>query len=381
MIVGVPKETKTDENRVALTPPGVEQLVKAGHQVLVQKGAGIGSGFSDKEYETKGAKIVTSPDEAFQSGLVLKVKEPQEQELDLLNPDGILLTYLHLPANKPLTERLMQSGIIAVAYETVQLANGILPLLAPMSQVAGTMAPAIAESYSPKLAGGIPTVDPATYLILGGGVAGEFALIRSLQLGAQVVIAETNPSRRQYLRVRYQDAEVINPKVSLIQFYIPTADAVIGTVNLPGGRTPNLLSYNNIALMKPGAVLVDVSIDNGGCTDVSQPTTHTDPVRYISLENPHWSTNTLYNARLSYGANFVIGYFVANMPGIHPNTSTVALTNATLPYVLKLANNGVGAFREDPYLARGVNVYHGVVTCRPLAEVHNLQFRPLVELL
>jgi alanine dehydrogenase len=368
MRIGVVKEIKPDEYRVALTPAGALELRNAGHDVLVERGAGLGSAFADESYERVGARIV-SVDEAWESpDLVLKVKEPIREEYPRLRDGLILFTYLHIAADEPLTRALVESGITAVAYETVE-AGGALPLLAPMSEVAGRLAPQAGAYFLEKpmggrglLLGAVPGVAPGRVVIIGGGVVGYNAAVIALGLGAQVTILERSIDRMRHLE------EVLSGRVTLLMSSslqvaasVEEADLVIGAVLIPGAVAPKLVTRDMIATMREGAVVVDVAIDQGGCFETSHATTHADPV---------------------YVVDGVIHYCVANMPGAVPVTSTRALTNATLPYVEAIANKGLAsAVNDDPALARGVNVTDGKVTYEAVADAHDLPYTPLDDVL
>jgi alanine dehydrogenase len=367
--IGVAKEIKTDEYRVALTPAGARELVQRGHEVLVETGAGDGSAMPDADYERAGAKL-GSVDEVWETAeLLLKVKEPIEPEYRRLRDDLVLFTYLHIAADEPLTRALVESGIKAVAYETVETDDRRLPLLAPMSEIAGRLASQAGAYFLEKplggrglLLGGVPGVQPGKVLVLGGGVVGYNAAVIAIGLGAQVTILD-----RSIDRMRYLD-EILSGRVSTvmsstlqIESTIGDADVVIGAVLVPGARAPKLVTRDMLGGMKKGAVIVDVAIDQGGCVETAHPTTHSDPV---------------------YEVDGVIHYCVANMPGGVPITSTKALTNATLPYVEAIAEHGLAeAVARDKALAKGVNVLEGRITYEPVAEAHGLDYTPLDELL
>jgi alanine dehydrogenase len=363
--VGVAKEIKPDEYRVALTPAGALELSKRGHEVLVETGAGVGSAFPDEVYERVGAQIVGVDEVWARSDLLLKVKEPVASEYSRLRPGLVLFTYLHIAADEPLTSALVESGVTAVAYETVEAPSGALPLLAPMSEVAGRLAPQAGAYFLEKpfggrglLLGGVAGVGPGRVLIIGGGIVGYNAAIIALGLGAQVTILERSIDRMRHLE------EILSGRVTLlmssslqIEESVAVADLVIGAVLIPGALAPKLVSQEMIAGMKQGSVVVDVAIDQGGCFETSRPTTHTDPV---------------------YVVEDVIHYCVTNMPGGVPVTSTKALTNATLPYVEAIADRGLpGAVAADPALAKGVNVLDGNLTYAAVAEAHGLEYTPL----
>jgi alanine dehydrogenase len=363
--IGVAKEIKTDEYRVALTPAGARELVQKGHAVLIETAAGDGSSFPDAEYERAGAQVVSVDDVWAQAELLLKVKEPIAQEYARLREGLVLFTYLHIAADEPLTRALVDSGITAVAYETVETDDHRLPLLAPMSEIAGRLAAQAGAYFLEKplggrglLLGGVPGVAPGRVLVLGGGVVGYNAAIIAIGLGAQVTILD-----RSIDRMRYLD-EILSGRVSTvmsstlqIESSIADADVVIGAVLVPGTRAPKLVTRAMLGVMKAGSVIVDVAIDQGGCVETARPTTHSDPV---------------------YTVDGVIHYCVANMPGGVPITSTKALTNATLPFVEAIAEQGFAeAVSRDRALARGVNVLHGKITYEPVAEAHDLEYTPL----
>jgi alanine dehydrogenase len=367
--IGVAREIKTDEYRVALTPAGARELVLNGHEVMVETGAGEGSSWSDDDYVRAGAQIAPVDDVWARAELLLKVKEPIAAEYPRLREGRVLFTYLHIAADEPLTRALVDSGIAAVAYETVETDDRRLPLLAPMSEIAGRLAPQAGAYFLEKplggrglLLGGVPGVAPGRVLVLGGGIVGYNAAIIALGLGAQVTILE-----RSIDRMRYLD-EILSGRVSLvmsstlqIESSIGDADLVIGAVLIPGARAPKLVTREMLREMKPGTVIVDVAIDQGGCVETARPTTHSDPV--FTVEG-------------------VTHYCVANMPGGVPISSTKALTNATLPYVEAIADHGLArAVARDPALARGVNVLDGKVTYEAVAEAHDLDFTPLEDVL
>jgi alanine dehydrogenase len=368
MRIGVAKEIKPDEYRVALTPAGALELIRSGHEVAIETGAGVGSAFPDEVYERVGAQIVSVDDVWERSELVLKVKEPIESEYRRLREGLILFTYLHIAADEPQTRALVASGITAVAYETVEVGR-TLPLLAPMSEVAGRLAAQAGAYFLEKplggrglLLGGVPGVAPGKVVIVGGGVVGYNAAIIALGLGAQVTILERSIDRMRHLE------EILSGRVTLLMSSslqvaasVEDADLVIGAVLIPGAVAPKLVTAEMIRGMKDGAVVVDVAIDQGGCFETSHPTTHADPV---------------------YVVDGVIHYCVANMPGGVPVTSTRALTNATLPYVEAIANKGLArAVALDPALAMGVNVIGGKITYEAVAQAHGLEYTPLAEVL
>ena len=356
MRVGVPTETKIDEYRIALTPAGVRELVKHGHEVLVEAGAGEGSGFSDADFAAQGAEVVDGAAEVFAGAeLVVKVKEPQPPEVDLLRPGQLLFAFLHLAPAPDLTAALCASGATCIAYETVEDARGRLPLLAPMSEVAGRIA-AQAGAYMLEkplggrgvLMGGVPGVAPAEVMVIGGGVVGMNAAFIATGMEARVSIYDSSVERLRELDIALSGRAATSYATSLdIEQRLPQADLVIGAVLVRGSRAPHVITRDQLALMKPGAVLVDVSIDQGGCFETSRPTTHSQP---------------------TFAEGGVTHYCVTNMPGAVPVTSTRALTNATLPYVTRLAASGVRSLcLEDPGFAAGVNVAGGEVTSRPVA--------------
>src|SRR6476619_5300254 len=368
MRIGVAKEIKPDEYRVALTPAGALELINAGHDVAVETDAGVGSAFPDETYTRVGAQIASVDDVWERSDMVLKVKEPIAPEYERLREGQILFTYLHIAADEALTRALIDSGITAVAYETVE-ARGALPLLAPMSEVAGRLAPQAGAYFLEKplggrglLLGGVPGVAPGRVVIVGGGVVGYNSAIVALGLGAQVTILERSIDRMRHLE------EVLSGRVSLLMSSslqvaasVEEADLVIGAVLIPGAVAPKLVTREMITTMKEGAVVVDVAIDQGGCFETSHATTHADPV---------------------YVVDGVTHYCVANMPGAVPITSTRALTNATLPYVEAIANRGLReAVASDPALAKGVNVIDGKLTYEAVAEAHGLDYTPLEDVL
>jgi alanine dehydrogenase len=365
MRIGVVKEIKPDEYRVALTPAGARELRQRGHDVLVETGAGAGSAFPDAEYAGVGARLTDVEDVWASADLVLKVKEPLPEEYGRLRDGLVLFTYLHLAADEQLTRALIESGATCVAYETVETDDGRLPLLAPMSEVAGRLSAQAGAHFLEKprggrglLLGGVAGVPPARVVVLGGGMVGYNAAVIALGLGAQVRILDKSVDRLRYLE------EILSGRVELVyssslevERSVLDADLVIGAVLIPGARAPKLVTEEMIAGMKENAVVVDVSIDQGGCFATSHPTTHSDPV---------------------YRVGSVIHYCVSNMPGAVPVTSTFALTNVTLPYVEAIAEHGVReAVARDPALARGVNVLDGKLTYEAVAEAHGLDYAPL----
>jgi alanine dehydrogenase len=367
--IGVAKEIKTDEYRVALTPAGARELVQRGHEVVVETRAGEGSAFADSAYEAAGARIAPVDEVWADVELLLKVKEPVAAEFARLRDGLVLFTYLHIAADEPLTRALVESGIAAVAYETVETDSGALPLLAPMSEIAGRLAAQAGAYFLEKplggrglLLGGVPGVAPGRVLVIGGGMVGYNAAVIALGLGATVTILERSIDRMRHLE------EVLSGRVSLvmssslqIEESVQDADVVIGAVLIPGAVAPKLVTRAMVRAMKDGAVLADVAIDQGGCAETSRPTTHSEPV---------------------YTVDGVTHYCVANMPGAVPITSTKALTNATLPYVEAIADHGLAeAVARDRTLARGVNVLDGKVTYEAVAEAHDLEYAPLEDVL
>jgi alanine dehydrogenase len=367
--VGVAREIKPDEYRVALTPAGARELGQRGHDVLVETGAGEGSAFSDAAYEAAGARVLGVDEVWAEADLLLKVKEPIAPEYGRLRDGLVLFTYLHIAADEPLTRALIDSGITAVAYETVETDAGALPLLAPMSEIAGRLAAQAGAYFLEKplggrglLLGGVPGVAPGRVVVIGGGIVGYNAAVIAIGLGANVTILERSIDRMRHLE------EVLSGRVSLvmssslqIEESVQDADVVIGAVLIPGALAPKLITREMVAGMKTGAVLADVAIDQGGCAETSRPTTHSEPV---------------------YTVEGVTHYCVANMPGAVPITSTKALTNATLPYVEAIADHGLAeAVARDAALARGVNVLDGQITYEAVAEAHGLEYRPLEDLL
>jgi alanine dehydrogenase len=365
MIIGTPKEIKDNEYRVGITPGGVCQLVQAGHQVLIETGAGEGSGFSDEEYETSGAKIVSTDAEAWRAQIVVKVKEPQPIEYEFLQPDLTLFTFLHLAADERLTREMIARGVTGIAYETVELTNGHLPLLTPMSEVAGRMAIQIGAHYLEKenggrgkLLGGVPGVRPADVAIIGAGVVGTNAAQVALGMGAHVMVIDINLDRLRYLNdVRSGRLITLSSNPLNIAETVRRADLLIGGVLIKGAKAPKLVTREMISTMNSGSVVVDVSVDQGGCIETTKPTTHSNPI---------------------YLVDGIIHYCVSNIPGAVPRTSTYALSNATLPYVLKLANmEPEAAIKADPSLAKGVNIYKGKITYQAVAEAFGLESEKL----
>ncbi len=367
MKIGVPKEIKTLENRVAMTPGGVESMTKRGHEVWVERGAGVGSGLADAEYEAAGARLV-SAEEAWGAEMVVKVKEPLPSEYRYLRPDLILFTYLHLAASEELTRAMLESGVIGIAYETVQTADGALPLLVPMSEVAGRMATQEGAKYLEKsfggrgvLLGGVPGVAPADVVILGGGTVGINAAKIAVGMGAHVTILDVDHARLQYLDDVFGGRlTTLTSNEANIKKAVRFADVLVGAVLIPGAKAPHLVTREMLPTMKEGAVIVDVAVDQGGCVETIKPTTHAEP---------------------TYVIDGVVHYGVANMPGAVPRTSTFALTNQTLPYAMKLAEKGLDALREDAALLKGLNTYHGKLTYAAVAEAFGLPYTPPEEAL
>ena len=370
MIVGILKEIKPEENRVCMTPAGVEVLQQHGHRVLVQSGAGLGSGFADERYGAAGATLVPSPEAIFaEADMVMHVKEPQPSEYPWLRPGQILFTYLHLAADRRQTEALIAAGSVNIAYETIQKDDGSLPLLTPMSEVAGRMAIQQGAKYLEMaqgghgvLLGGVPGVDPGTVVVIGGGVVGINAAKMACGLGAKVYVLDMNLDRLRYLSdVMPANCFPLMSSPETLRCLVKKADVVVGAVLIPGAKAPRLITRDMLKTMKPGSVLVDVAIDQGGCFETSRATTHGAPI---------------------YTVDGVIHYCVANMPGAVARTSTLALTNATLPYALQLADKGWRqAMRDNVEIRRGANVIDGKVSCRGVAEAFDLDYIPVEELL
>ncbi|HWO69880.1 MAG TPA: alanine dehydrogenase [Actinomycetota bacterium] len=370
MIIGVPKEIKDDEYRVALTPEGARELVDAGHAVLIQEGAPDGSNLPAERYKRAGAEFVASADDIWrQADLVLKVKEPQPSEYASMREGQILFTYLHLAASRELTQALLERKVSAVAYETVQLPDGRLPLLAPMSEIAGRMAPHVAARFLEKehggrgiLLGGVSGVRPAKVLVLGAGMAGSNAAWIAAGMEAEVVVVDKNLDKLRFIDQIHKGRIVtlMSDRLTLEQ-RVREADVVIGSVLVPGARAPVLVTEEMVASMRPGSVVIDIAIDQGGCVETSRMTTHSDP---------------------TFVVHGVVHYCVGNMPGAVPNTSTYALANVTLPYVMEIASRGLeDAVRADPALARGVNTYGGELTNAAVAEAHGLPGTPLAQMI
>jgi len=370
MKVGVPREVKNNEFRVAITPAGVHELARGGHEVFIQKDAGTGSSIPDTDFAAAGAQILPTADDVWQTAdLILKVKEPVAEEYHRMRKDQVLFTYLHLAASRPCTDALLESGITAIAYETVQLPDGSLPLLAPMSEVAGRMAPQVGAHHLQRdgggrgvLMGGVSGVYAAKVVVLGAGVSGMSAAAIALGMQAEVLLVDKNIARLRQADAIYQGhCQTVASNLYEIERAVIDADLVIGAVLVPGAKAPTLVSNDLVSRMKSGAVLVDISIDQGGCFEDSHPTTHAEP---------------------TYQVHDTIFYCVANMPGAVPHTSTYALTNVTLPYAVEIANRGWReALRHDPSFALGLNTHEGQVTCGPVAEAHGLPETTLAEVL
>ncbi len=361
MIVGVPKEIKEQEQRVALLPSGAEQLVKQGHSVLVEKNAGLGSGYPDEEYSKAGAELVGGPDEVFaRADMIVKVKEPLAAEFPRLRKGQILFTYLHLAASRSLTEALLKSGVIGVAYETIQVGNK-LPLLEPMSEIAGRMSVVMGAYFLAKhnggsgvLLGGVPGVLPGRVVVLGGGTSGVNAARMATGLGADVTILDVDLDRLRFLDLTMDNTHTFFSSEANLHELMPTTDLLVGAVLVPGAKAPKLITRAMLRKMKRGSVLVDIAIDQGGCAETSRPTTHLDPV-YVEENVTH--------------------YCVANMPAAYARTATQALTNITFRYVQLLANHGLDeACQRQPALAGGINTRDGKLTCQAVAEAHGLTY-------
>ena len=365
MRIGIPKEIKNNENRVGMTPAGVAEMIKHGHTVMVQHTAGEGSGFSDDEYKKVGAQILPTIEDVYREAeMIVKVKEPIEPEYKLVRKGQLLFTYFHFACEKELTDAMLKSGAICLAYETVQLPTGGLPLLQPMSEVAGRMASLNGAYYLQKTKGGkgklisgVPGVSPTKVLVLGGGVVGEAAALMAAGLGADVTITDISlPRLRQLDLETPANVHTLYSSEHNIRQMLPNVDIVIGSVLIPGAKTPHLITKDMLKLMEPGTVMVDVAIDQGGCFETSHPTTHSEPV---------------------YTVDGVVHYCVANIPGAVPNTSTLALTNATLRYALALADKGwKQACKDDSALYKGLNIVEGKVTYKGVADAFGLPYEP-----
>jgi alanine dehydrogenase len=364
MIIGVPKEIKAQEFRVALLPSAAYQLIKRGHRVLVERGAGAGSGYPDQDYEQAGATIVAEHAALFeQAELIVKVKEPLPAEYPLLRRGQLLFTYLHLAASRPLTEALIQSGITALAYETVEV-NHRLPLLEPMSEIAGRMSVIVGGYFLSKhrggsgtLLGGVPGVLPGRVVVLGGGASGINAARMATGLGADVTVLEVDADRMRFLDITLHTAHTLYSSEAHLMELLPNVDLLIGAVLVPGAKAPKLVRREMLRRMRPGSVLVDIAIDQGGCAETSRPTTHDDPV---------------------FTEEGVIHYCVANMPAAYARTATQALTNVTYRYIEQLADHGLAeACQRQPALLPGISVMDGKLTCRAVAQAHGMAFQPL----
>ena len=366
MRIGIPKEIKQGESRVGMTPAGVAELIKHGHHVFVQHTAGEGSGFSDEAYERVGAEILPTIEEVYaQSEMIIKVKEPIEPEYPLIRKDQLVYTYFHFASDRPLTEAMIKSGAVCLAYETVEEADHSLPLLRPMSEVAGRMAILNGAYYLQKTKGGkgklisgVPGVKPTKVLVLGGGTVGEAAARMAAGMGADVVITDISLPRLRQLSIELPaNVTTLYSSEHNIRQELADVDIVVGSVLIPGDKTPHLITRDMLSLMEPGTVLVDVAIDQGGCFETSRPTTHAEPV---------------------YTVDGIVHYCVANIPGAVPNTSTMALTNATLKYALQLADKGWRkACEENPALRKGLNIVEGKVVFKPVADVWGLKYEEL----
>jgi alanine dehydrogenase len=363
MIIGVPKEIKVQEHRVGLLPSAVDQLIKRGHEVLIEKGAGADSGYPDADYTAAGATLTESHEKVFSAGLIVKVKEPIPSEFALLRRGQILFTYLHLAANLDLTRALLGSGVTAIAYETVTR-HQRLPLLEPMSEIAGRMSVIVGGHFLAKphggagvLLGGVPGVLPGRVVVLGGGTSGVNAARMATGLGADVTILEVDLERMRFLDITMSTAHTLYSSEAHLTELLPTVDLLIGAVLVPGARAPKLISRAMLRQMKPGSVFVDIAIDQGGCAETSRPTTHDEPV---------------------YVEEGVLHYCVTNMPGAYARTATQALTNVTYPYIESLADDGLdAACHKHAGLSDGINVIDGKLTCRAVAEAHGLLFTVL----
>jgi alanine dehydrogenase len=368
--IGVPKEVKNNEYRVALTPAGVHEFVRNGHEVYVERDAGVGSSLPDADFVAAGATILETADDVWAAGdLLLKVKEPIAEEYGRMRPDQVLFTYLHLAADRDCADALIKAGTTAIAYETVQLADNTLPLLAPMSEVAGRLAPQVGSYHLMSqgggrgvLMGGVPGVYAAKVVVIGAGVSGQNAAAIALGMQAEVKLLDRNVARLRQMDAIYQGhCQTITSNAYEVEKAVLDADLVIGAVLVPGAKAPKIVSNELVSRMKPGSVLVDISIDQGGCFEDSRPTTHAEP---------------------TYRVHNSVFYCVANMPGAVPHTSTYALTNVTLPYAVELANRGwLEALRADPALALGLNVHDGQITNAPVADALSLPSRSLADVL
>lgn len=366
MIVGVPREIKNNENRVSVTPMGAELLTKNGHSVLVETNAGVQSGFSNEMYETYGAKVLDTVEEVFsKADMIVKVKEPQPSEIAMIREDQIVFTYFHFAASKELTRGFIDTNAIGIAYETVTYSDGSLPLLVPMSEVAGRMAVQEGAKYLERrmggkgvLLGGVPGVEPAVVTVLGGGVVGTNAAKIASGLGAKVYVLDVDLERLRYLDdVMPKNVYTLYSNQHNIRKMLESTDLLVGAVLIPGAKAPRLVTRDMLSLMGDGSVIVDVAVDQGGCIETVKPTTHEDP---------------------TFVVDGVIHYCVANMPGAVPNTSTIALTNATQPYMVKIANQGVDTIlKHDPELRPGLNIYKGKVSHEGVADAFGLDYVPI----
>ncbi|WP_053957298.1 alanine dehydrogenase [Inediibacterium massiliense] len=371
MIIGVPKEIKNNENRVAITPAGVESFVKNGHKVIIEHNAGMGIGIDDEAFKSAGAEIIPTAKEVFdKADMIIKVKEPLKEEYGYFREGQILYTYLHLAPEPELTKALIEKKVIGIAYETVQLADGSLPLLTPMSMIAGRMATQVGAQFLEKheggkgmLIGGVPGVAPGEVVVIGGGIVGTNAAKMALGLGANVTILDINPARLLYLDDLFEGkVNTIMSNSYNIAKAVQKADLLIGSVLIPGAKAPTLVTEEMVKTMEPGSVIVDVAIDQGGSIEtIDRISTHDKP---------------------TYEKHGVLHYAVPNIPGAVARTATFALTNSTIPYGLKIANKGyLAALREDPALAKGLNVIDGKITYESVAKVHNLEYTPIEEIL
>ncbi|MFQ5798802.1 MAG: alanine dehydrogenase [Bacteroidota bacterium] len=370
MIIGIPKEVKANEDRVALLPVGAQTLKAHGHSVLIERGAGVGSGFNDESYRKAGAEIVATPQVVYsRSEMIMKVKEPLASEYRLIQKDQILFTYLHFASSRELTEAMMKTRCVAIAYETVQKSDGSLPLLIPMSEVAGRMAPQEGAKYLERTQGGrgvllagVPGTEPSDVAIIGGGVVGTNAAKIASGLGARVTILDNNLDRLRYLDdMMPKNVVTMMSNPYNIEKAVAKADLVIGAVLIPGAKSPHLVTREMLKKMKPGSVVIDVSVDQGGCVETCKPTTH---------ENP------------TYMVEGVVHYCVDNMPGAVPFTSTIALTNATLPYAVEIAEKGyVKAIQTNPEVKSGLNMIDGKITFKGVAEAFGFQYYPVEDIL
>ena len=370
MKVGVPREVKNNEFRVAITPAGVHELARNGHEVVIEQDAGIGSAIRDEDFIAAGAQILPSADDVWaDADMVLKVKEPVAEEYHRMRKDQVLFTYLHLAADKPCTDALLAAGTTGIAYETVQLADNSLPLLAPMSEVAGRLAPQVGAYHlmaqgggRGTLMGGVPGVYAAKVVVIGAGVSGQNAAVIALGMQAEVLLLDRNVARLRQMDAIYQGhCQTVTSNAFEVEKAVLDADMVIGAVLIPGAKAPTLISNELVSRMKPGSVLVDISIDQGGCFEDSHPTTHAEP---------------------TYRVHDSVFYCVANMPGAVPHTSTYALTNVTLPYAVELANRGWrDALRRDAALSLGLNTHDGALTNAPVAEAHGYEAVALIDAL